>query len=147
MLQHFSPLHVKTDCNLSIFKFWAVFQSNTFLFCVFSWEILQFIVPLNSEMEFKLFGLCWQVWIWCAGFTHIPTHPHKPHSRCVCAPLYPMLLFIQPHVVLLGFRIESLGGPYCSPVLMHLLSLLGMKRGAHTGEGDGLEAEKETEDI
>lgn len=66
----------------------------------------------------------WLVW-GRAILTRTHMHPHTLHPRR-SASLFPQHL---------GCCIESLGGPYCSPLLMHLLSLfscspiLGMKGG------------------
>lgn len=71
--------------------------------------------------------------------TRIPTHAHT-HTLS----LHPLRLapVVAWHLaVLLGCCIESLGGPYCSPVLMHLLSLFSYsgneRRELYSGESDG----------
>lgn len=62
-----------------------------------------------SKKEF----MCTFMHLW-----HTHTHTCIPSHTLHPAPLFPRHLAVQ-----LGCCIESLGGPYCSPVLMHLLSL------------------------
>lgn len=84
-------------------------------------------------------------------FTHKHTHTHLyiPSHTLSLRPRRPAPLFPRHLAVLLGCCTESLGGPHCSPVLMHLLSLFSYsgneRRELHTGESDGLEAEKARE--
>ena len=79
--------------------------------------------------------------------THTHTHAHTFTHTPTRPPLFPRLL-----AVLLGCCIESLGGPHCSPVLMHLLSLFSYsgneRRGAlHWGGWwiGGRESDRATE--